>query len=171
MAKVNISNLSLNADTLKGRNGDYFARFENDTYGKGFDLNTIWRVLGYAYNSTSHNGQNFPTTGPMVGFGNPGVYKLFQGVAGSSDLYFGGANGNTPLNWRQFAFQDWVNSNFVSKGSQASLVSLDDLKEVLTTEQIAKIEAKVLRRVEQINSEDMIENNVLEHNGGGILET
>lgn len=53
----------------------------------------------------------------------------------------------------------------------ASLVSIDDLMEVFTSEQIAKIESKVAMRVKQTNDEDMTKNNVIEHNGGGISET
>ena len=70
--------------------------------------------------------------------------------------------------FRQKVNGDWNPvKDLATSEDLASVVSLADLKEVLTDSQIAKLQSNVERRLMEIKkSEDMIQNDVIEHMGG-----
>lgn len=129
----------------------------------------VYNKFGYAY---SERDSFFKTIGPAMVFGVPNYMAVIQSDFWDCNLYYTTYRNGSP-SWKQFAFQDWVQAQFVSRTSAASLVFIDDLKEILSPEQIAKLSAKVQQRIEtQKETQNSNAMNIKDlQMGGGISES
>lgn len=158
MRGIDVGDVAIDAKTLNGKDVSKFV-----VYDSHVDIipDTINKMIGYGYVGGDYS---FYAPGPFVGFGVEAYHTVInQPPLQNSRVRVYQTLNNVTQPQKELAWYDDV----------ANLISLDDLKEVLSDEQIVKLSAKVEQRIalsnpnkETSNTNDMNISNL--QMGGGI---
>lgn len=161
MAKRNINQVEIDATTLRGQSGFATQRYHDVGGISEYVDRDDFCIRGFGTSSSIPEGLFLPNMSPGVMFSGVGPFRGRYVIYGNmeNEWYMGREQTNIKK-FRKIVFEDNL------AGLLNNTLSIEDLKDVLSSEQITKLEAKVQKRIIDLKTSNLIINQD-EMRGGG----